>query len=121
MLFRSLAFKEETDDVRESAALKLIELLQKTGAIIKCYDPIATNNALKVFPDLATFSQPLDAIEDTDVLLLATPWKEFLEIDFNEVYNRMGNKFIFDTRNFLDENYLHSIGFEVESIGKKYR
>jgi UDPglucose 6-dehydrogenase len=115
-----LAFKEETDDVRESPALKLIESLQKKGAILKCYDPIATNNALRVFPNLTTFSQPLDAIEDSDVLLIATPWKEFLKIDFNEVYNRMGNKFIFDTRNLLDGNYLHSIGFEVESIGKKY-
>ncbi len=116
-----LAFKEETDDVRESAALKLIELLQNQGAILKCYDPIATNNALKIFPDLETFSQPIDAIENTDALLLATPWKEFLELDFVEVYNRMGNKFIFDARNLLDEKYLQSIGFEVESIGKKYR
>ena len=116
-----LSFKEETDDVRESAALKLIELLQNQGAILKCYDPIATENALKVFPDLETFSRPLDAIENTDALLLATPWKEFLDLDYVEVYNRMGNKFIFDSRNLLDAKYLQSIGFEIECIGKRTR
>lgn len=116
-----LSFKEETDDVRESAALKLIELLQNQGAILKCYDPIATENALKVLPDLETFSRPLDAIENTDALLLATPWKEFLDLDYVEVYNRMGNKFIFDARNLLDAKYLQSIGFEVECIGKRTR
>lgn len=114
-----LSFKEETDDVRESAALKLIDLLQKRGAILHCYDPIANANALKVFPTLFTYNRPQDAVQYADALILATPWKEFLEVNFIDIYKRMNTKFIYDTRNFLDEKYLRRIGFEVESLGKK--
>jgi len=92
-----LAFKANTDDIRESRAIPVIEGLIRKGAKIKAYDPMAMENMKKLFPDIKYCNSVEDALKDADACLIMTDWKEFEEIDFSQ----MKNKIVIEGRKIL--------------------
>lgn len=114
-----LAFKENTDDVRESPALKIIDCLVQKKAYVKSYDPIATQNALKFYPELNIASTLYEAFEDCDAIIIATPWNLFTQIDWQIVKQICRGSLVFDTRNILCPEEVKNAGFSYMGIGKK--
>ncbi len=114
-----LAFKPNTDDMREAPSIEVIRLLRQAGAKIKAYDPVATKTAQDEFGDEIHYAKSaFDAIEDVDALLLVTEWNEFRQIEPKELSNRMKQKIIFDGRNILPHEKLRQANFEVHAIGR---
>lgn len=118
-----LAFKPETDDMREAAAITVINELTKRGAEIHAYDPKAINEAktcyLKDNKNVTYLGSKYDALNGADALILITEWKEFRSPDFIEIAKRLKGKYIFDGRNQYNEKILKNFGFEYEQIGVK--
>jgi UDPglucose 6-dehydrogenase len=115
-----LAFKPNTDDIREAPALFLIEELLKEGANIKAFDPEAMKNVKAIYGDQITYaSEPYEALEDSDALLLVTEWHVFRNPDFNKVKSAMRNPVIFDGRNVYVPEEMEEKGFFYESIGRR--
>jgi UDPglucose 6-dehydrogenase len=113
-----LAFKPNTDDIRNAPALDIIQLLQAEGAKVRAYDPKALDNAKKQLRHVTFCNNAYTAAEGCDCLLLLTEWPEFKEIDFKQVRDAMSQTVIFDGRNFLDGAYLREIGFEYFGTGR---
>jgi len=115
-----LAFKPNTDDIREAPALYLIEELLKAGASVAAFDPEAMKNVREVVGDKITFTEnQYDALINCDALIIATEWSEFRTPDFDKMTERMKNKVIFDGRNVFDLSQMKDLGFYYESIGRK--
>jgi UDPglucose 6-dehydrogenase len=115
-----LAFKPNTDDIREAPALYLVEALLKAGASIAAFDPEAMKNVRDVVGDKITFTEnQYDALNNCDALIIATEWSEFRTPDFDKMTERMKNKVIFDGRNVFDLAQMKDLGFYYESIGRK--
>jgi len=115
-----LAFKPNTDDIREAPALYLIEELLKAGATITAFDPEAMKNVRDVIGDKITFTEnQYDALNNCDALIIATEWSEFRTPDFEKMTERMKSKVIFDGRNVFDLSQMKDLGFYYESIGRK--
>ena len=113
-----IAFKPNTDDIRNAAALEIIQTLQAEGATIKAYDPKAMDGAKNVLKGVRFCMDAYEAAEDCDCLLLLTEWGEFKEINFLQVRDSMRQPVIFDGRNFLDGEQLTAIGMEYFGIGR---
>jgi len=105
-----LAFKPNTDDVRVSQAIRLVELLQKDGAQIRAYDPQAMENAKKVLTDVTFCNSAEEVAEGADLVLLATEWKEFADLDLSKVSK------LLDARNMFDPEKMK--GIDYQSIGR---
>ena len=115
-----LAFKPNTDDIREAPALYLIEELLKAGATITAFDPEAMKNVRDVVGDKISFTEnQYDALNNCDALIIATEWSEFRTPDFEKMTQRMKSKVIFDGRNVFDLSQMKDLGFYYESIGRK--
>lgn len=115
-----LAFKPNTDDIREAPALYLIEELLKAGAIVTAFDPEAMKNVRDVVGDKISFTEnQYDALNNCDALIIATEWSEFRTPDFEKMTQRMKGKVIFDGRNVFDLSQMKDLGFYYESIGRK--
>ncbi len=115
-----LAFKPNTDDMREAPAITIINELLKLGASIKAYDPVATENAKKIFGDSIEYaSDQYEALLDSDGLLLVTEWNEFRFINYKVAERLMRQKVIFDGRNIYDPAEVRSHGFVYYGIGRK--
>ena len=113
-----LAFKEGTDDCRESPAMEIINELLANGANITAYDPQAMNNARKLLGDKITYANdPYQAIEKADVLAILTEWPEFKSLDLAKASNSMKNKNIVDCRNMLNKEQAMANGFNYSCIG----
>jgi len=113
-----LAFKPNTDDVRDSPALEVIRRLMEGGARVKAYDPQAVDNARRVFPELEYAGDALEAVEGADLLLILTDWDEFKMQDFRRVGELMKSKVILDTRNCLEPLSIRRLGFNYEGVGR---
>lgn len=115
-----LAFKPNTDDIREAPALTIIDALLAEGVIISAYDPEAMNNVKAIYNDRINFAErQYDALVDADALVIATEWSEFRTPDFNNIVSLLKNKVIFDGRNLFDLNKMEELGFHYVSIGRK--
>jgi UDPglucose 6-dehydrogenase len=115
-----LAFKPNTDDIREAPALYMIDELLKAGASVTVFDPEAMNNVKRSYSDKICFAEnQYDALKDCDALVIATEWSEFRTPDFERMNSTMKNKVIFDGRNVYDPNHMKELGFYYESIGRK--
>jgi len=113
-----LAFKPETDDMREAPALVMIDLLLEAGCEVKVYDPIAMDECKKRIGDTVEYCETkYDAIKEADALLLITEWNEFRIVDCTKMCNVMKNKVIFDGRNIYDKKELENKGFTYFGIG----
>ena len=116
-----LAFKPNTDDMREAPSLKIVADLIAAGATISAYDPVAMHEARRAFadqPGLSFADSVLNACCHADALLIATEWKEFRSPDFDAVKAALKSPVIFDGRNLYDPTVLKEIGFEYFAIGR---
>jgi UDPglucose 6-dehydrogenase len=113
-----LAFKAETDDMREASSLVLAARLQGEGALVSAYDPIARVQATRLMPGVVMASSAIEAITDSDAIVLVTEWPEFAELDWSEVASVTGGRLIVDGRNFLDGGVVQAAGFTYEGIGR---
>jgi UDPglucose 6-dehydrogenase len=114
-----LAFKPNTDDIREAPSLYIIEELLKGGATVAAYDPEAMKNVQGVLGDKIFYSaSQYDALKGADALIIATEWNEFRTPDFIKIVSNMKRKVIFDGRNLFDANAVRELGFYYESIGR---
>ena len=115
-----LAFKPDTDDIREAPALYMIDELTKLGAKITAFDPEAMDNIKNLIGDSIQYvSNQYDALHGADALLIATEWSVFRNPDFSKIENMLSNKVIFDGRNVFDLDFMTEKGFHYESIGRK--
>jgi len=114
-----LAFKPNTDDIREAPALYIIEELLKAGATVAAYDPEAMENVKSLFGDKIVYAEnQYDALKGADALIIATEWNEFRTPDFLKIVSNMKKKAVFDGRNLFDTTAIRELGFYYESIGR---
>lgn len=113
-----MAFKPNTDDMRDAASLVLASRLRGEGADVRAYDPIAERRARKLLPEVDISDSALAAIDGADAVILVTEWPEFAELDWEEAARRMANPLLVDGRNFLDPARLRAAGFTYEGIGR---
>ena len=114
-----LAFKPETDDMREAPALVLIDLLKKAGCEVRAYDPQAMDECRRRIGDSIYYAQDLyDAALDADAILLVTEWKEFRLPTWRVIHKTMKNFLVIDGRNIYDKDDLAQLGFEYHCIGR---
>lgn len=115
-----LAFKPDTDDIREAPALYLIDELLKEGAKVSAYDPEAMSNVQMKYADKINFAlDAYDACNDADFLVIATEWAVFRTPNFETLVSKLNNKIIFDGRNLYDLKHMKNLGFTYISIGRK--
>ncbi len=115
-----LAFKPDTDDIREAPALEIIKGLLSKGANVVAYDPEAADNVKKFYPDLKiTFAGDMyAALEGADALLVATEWKQFREADLGKIKSALKTPVVFDGRNIYTPEEMKKLGFYYASIGR---
>jgi UDPglucose 6-dehydrogenase len=114
-----LAFKPNTDDIREAPALYMINALVAEGATLSVFDPEAMNNVRQLIGDKVTYAEnQYDALEGADALIIATEWNEFRTPNFLKIVTSLKNKVIFDGRNLFDIAAIRELGFYYESIGR---
>lgn len=114
-----LAFKPNTDDIREAPALYMIEELTKAGATVTAFDPEAMKNVKGVIGDKISYVEnQYDALKNADALIIATEWNEFRTPDFSKINEALKNKAIFDGRNLFDLAAMKELGFHYESVGR---
>jgi UDPglucose 6-dehydrogenase len=113
-----LAFKPDTDDMRDASSLVLATRLEGEGATVSGYDPVAAGVAGEVLPNVELSSSALEALEGADAAVLVTEWPEFAEIDWADAAKRMQKPLVIDGRNFLDPAALEAAGFTYEGIGR---
>jgi len=115
-----LAFKPNTDDIREAPALTIIKELLEAGASVTAYDPEAMANVKALLGGTIQFTDhQYEALQDADALVIATEWSEFRTPDFNNIITRLKNKVIFDGRNLFDLQKMEEMGFYYVSVGRR--
>ena len=115
-----LAFKPNTDDIREAPALEMIDELLKANCTINVFDPEAMKNVKEIYGDKINYTEnQYDALIGADALIIATEWSEFRTPDFDKIIELLPSKKIFDGRNLFDLEQMKNCGFHYESIGRK--
>jgi UDPglucose 6-dehydrogenase len=117
-----LAFKPNTDDMREAPSRVIIDALIARGARVVAYDPVAMDEARRVFgtmPQLSYAASPLDACTGADALVVVTEWQEFRSPDFDALQTALREKLIFDGRNLYDPPQVRAAGLEYFAIGRR--
>ena len=114
-----LAFKPDTDDMREASSLVLAARLQGEGAEVVGYDPVAAERAGGLLGSVEMATSATEALEGADAAVLVTEWREFAELDWKSAAERMARPLLVDGRNFLDPEALIAAGFEYEGIGRQ--
>ena len=114
-----LAFKQNTDDIRESPAIDVIRILLKKGATVKCFDPMAMENTKKVFPELIYCSNEYEAARDSDALVILTEWNQFRNLDLIRIKRLLKSPILFDMRNLYDPFKVKEIGIKYFGIGRR--
>ncbi|NMC36457.1 UDP-glucose/GDP-mannose dehydrogenase family protein [Candidatus Beckwithbacteria bacterium] len=114
-----LAFKPDTDDMREARSVTLINLLLQKGAKVSAYDPIATAISKTIFGDKISFADsPAEAAKEADAIFLVTEWNEFKEVDFAQIKKDMKGDLLVDGRNMYDPQELKKLGFSYVGVGR---
>jgi UDPglucose 6-dehydrogenase len=113
-----LAFKPDTDDMREASSVVLAARLQGEGARVRAYDPVAEESAKELITGAEMCDTPLDALTNADAAVIVTEWPEFAELDLADVKRRMKRPVIVDGRNLLDPTSVRAAGFVYEGIGR---
>jgi UDPglucose 6-dehydrogenase len=115
-----LTFKPDTDDVRSSVAIELVNLLLQEGAIVQAYDPkgAAKVAELNLCKGAILANSAMEAVENAEALVLATEWDEFRSVDFLQIRKRMHTPIVFDGRNLFDPETMNELGFRYFGIGR---
>lgn len=115
-----LAFKPNTDDIREAPAFYMIDALLEKGATVSAFDPEAMSNTKQIYGEKIHFADnQYEALKDADALIIATEWSEFRTPDFEKITELLKNKVIFDGRNLYDLPAMENLGYYYESVGRK--
>jgi UDPglucose 6-dehydrogenase len=115
-----LAFKPNTDDIREAPALDMIRELTREGATVCAFDPEAMKNTKELLGDKISYAaNQYEALTNADALIIATEWNEFRTPDFSKITAGLKNKVIFDGRNLFDLGAIRDLGFHYESVGRE--
>jgi UDPglucose 6-dehydrogenase len=114
-----LAFKPDTDDMREASSLVLAARLQGEGAEVVAYDPVAAERAADLLGSVEMATSAMEALDGADAVVLVTEWSEFADLDWAAAAERMTRPLVVDGRNFLDPEALIAAGFEYEGIGRQ--
>jgi UDPglucose 6-dehydrogenase len=118
-----LAFKPNTDDMREAPSKVIVSELVKRGAVCRCYDPVAADNARVAFADIPggveMVPRSSDALEGADALVVVTEWKEFRSPDTDALKSKLKQPVVFDGRNLYDPQLMHLAGIEYHGIGRR--
>jgi len=117
-----LAFKPRTDDMRDAPSVRIIKRIQAEGAKVQAFDPVAIQNAKKLFAgvNLEYCTSAMEAVKGADALLVLTEWDEFRTTDFREIKKQMKGDYIFDGRNIFEPEEVRSAGLFYEGIGRGY-
>ncbi len=115
-----LAFKPNTDDMREAKSVEVIRLLHEAGVTVKAYDPVAGENAKRLLPDSVRFcASSYEAAEGADALAVVTEWNEFKLLNMERLRSLMRRPLVFDGRNIYEPERMRRLGFEYHSVGRK--
>ncbi|MBI1894108.1 MAG: UDP-glucose/GDP-mannose dehydrogenase family protein [Candidatus Rokubacteria bacterium] len=115
-----LAFKPNTDDMREAKSIEVIQLLHAAGATVKAYDPAATENARRLLPPEVRYGQSsYEAAEGADAVAIVTEWNEFKLLNLERLKQVMRRPLLFDGRNIYEPERLRKLGFEYHSVGRR--
>jgi len=115
-----LSFKPNTDDMREAPSLEIIRNLQRRGASVRAYDPVAMENAASLLNDVEMMDTPYDVADGADALVLVTEWNEFRNLDLVRVRESMRQAILVDGRNIYDPMAVSDLGFQYSGIGRGY-
>lgn len=113
-----LSFKPNTDDMRDAPAITVINALQKSGAAINAYDPVAIENAKKIFKKVYFCSNPYEVAKEADILIIMTEWNEFRQLDLPRIKRIMKKPIILDGRNIYDPQKANGAGFVYQGVGR---
>jgi UDPglucose 6-dehydrogenase len=117
-----LAFKANTDDMRESAALDIIRTLTEAGMTVRVYDPVAGDNGRRILKDnasVAVMDNQYDPIDSADALAVVTDWNQFRNPDFNRLKRTLKEPVVFDGRNLFSRSFMKEMGFSYISVGRQ--
>lgn len=114
-----LAFKPNTDDMRDAPSIVVINKLQEEGARIKAYDPVAMNNAKKILKNVEFAKDPYSAAKHSDILIVLTEWNEFKELDLQKIKKLMKKPILIDGRNIYNPKMLKEMGFVYRGVGRQ--
>ena len=118
-----LAFKPETDDIRNAPSIYVIKELQREDALLRLYDPVAMENMKGVYPEdhpkIVYSDNPYDAVKDANAMLVVTEWDEITSLDLKKVKALMANPIIIDGRNAFNPEEVRDLGFEYYSVGRQ--
>jgi UDPglucose 6-dehydrogenase len=113
-----LAFKPDTDDVRESPALAIAEELARRGARIQAYDPAAMEQARALLPDIVYRPDAYSAAEDADAVVLMTEWNQFRNLDLSRMKSLMRRPILVDLRNVYEPERMKALGLAYQGVGR---
>ena len=113
-----LAFKPETDDMREAPAIGIINNLLKDGALVRAYDPVAKSEAMKVLPDIVYADDEYAAVTGADALVFVTEWNQFRALDLLRIRDLMKSPKVADLRNIYEPEDMREMGFEYVGVGR---
>ena len=113
-----LAFKQDTDDMREAPSIDIIRCLQDEGVQVRAYDPVAEEGARALLPHVTYCPDPYDAARGADALLLLTPWSEFRQANMERVLEAMRHPIVLDGRNIYDRGEMEAMGFTYVGVGR---
>jgi len=114
-----LAFKQSTDDIRESSSIDIVKILLKEGVKIRCFDPMAMENAKKILPDLTYCQDEYETARGSDALVIATEWNEFRNLDLYKIKELLKNPIFIDLRNLYETEKVKALGFIYEGVGRR--
>ena len=114
-----LAFKQNTDDIRESSSIDIIKILYREGAKVRCFDPLAMENAKKILPDINYCENEYDAAQGGDALVIATEWNQFRNLDLGKIKKLLKTPIFIDLRNLYESSQVKALGFIYEGVGRK--
>ncbi len=115
-----LAFKPNTDDIRDAPALEIARMLQYEGALVSGYDPVAMANVARENPELRLVEDPYELAEGMDALVVCTEWNEFKQLDMTRIKQAMCRPIVVDGRNIYEPQHLLDLGFTYRAVGRGY-
>ena len=113
-----LTFKPNTDDMRDSPAIGIVQTLQDAGAVVHAYDPEGIPNARELPDDVVYFEDPYAAMEEAEALAIVTEWDEFRALDFAKVQAKLKGMVVVDLRNIYDREEIEMLGIKYVAVGR---
>jgi UDPglucose 6-dehydrogenase len=115
-----LAFKQNTDDMRDAPSITIAQALHDKGAVVRGYDPVAMDVAKGLMSYVEMAKDSYDLVKGVDAVIVMTPWNEFMQLDMQQIKNAMKTPIMIDGRNLYDPAAMKALGFQYRGIGRGY-